>query len=208
MRRRPPPRPTNPVSSANVNADLPSLRELERFSRSSLRQWQQAADRLSKVQRSLYFDLEPLRQRVAPSLLDAVRRGATRTVDLTGWCRIVEWRYTLTPLSMRGSLRDEGGRFNVGERLAPGSFTPFPALYLAENFETAMGEKFSRPDIKASHGLTPAALALRTPASFTQCRLRGQVEQILDVSDREALTPFVEQIKAFEFPKQVLTLSR
>lgn len=207
MRRRPPPR-TNPAPSTRVEAEPPSLRELERFSQASLRQWQQAADRLSKVQRSLYFDLEPLRQQVAQSLLDAIRRGASRSLELTAWSRIVDWRYTLTPLSMRGSLRDEGGRFNIGERLAPGSFTPFPALYLAEDFETAMAEKFSRPDPKAVHGLSPEALALRSPASFTQYRIRGRVEQILDVTDRDALMPFVDHIKTFEIPKQVLTLSR
>lgn len=207
MPRRPPRRPDTP-RPPGAEPERPSLRELERFTRSTLKQWQIAAKRLNWLQRSLYFDLEPLRQGVAHPLLDAIRQGATHALEFSDWCRIVDYRYSLTPLSVAGSLRQEGGRFNIGEALSPGSFTAFPALYIADDFEAAQREKFGARPPRTPAELSSLDLALRTPASFTQCRLRGRVNQLLDVSNPEALKPFVDVIKQFVPPRQIALLAR
>jgi hypothetical protein len=72
MRRNRRPRPPSPQRSpSSAEADLPSLIELERFDQASLRQWLAAKANLDAVQRALYFELEPLRQRNEAQLLDA-----------------------------------------------------------------------------------------------------------------------------------------
>jgi hypothetical protein len=37
----------------------------------------------------------------------------------------------------------EGGRFNIGADLSPGAFTPFPARYIAANYEAAFRQRFA-----------------------------------------------------------------
>ena len=64
------------------------------------------------------------------------------TQSLTQWVRIVTYQYSLEPLSYAGDLRDIGGRFKAGAELENGTLKPRPALYIAENLETAFREKF------------------------------------------------------------------
>ena len=108
---RPPPQRGEP--------DLPALTELERFSQASLHQWLAAKTHLDTLQRALYFELEPLRQRNEARLRDALLSQTLSSFALDGWSRIVDYRYGLEPLSVAGSLKGEGGRFNIGSELSP-----------------------------------------------------------------------------------------
>lgn len=197
-----PPRPTGPAGP-----DGPSLIELERFSRASLHEWLRAADRLGRLQTALYFGLDAARQEQGQALIDALHAGARLGFEFKDWSRIVGYRYALEPVSVAGSVRGEGGRFNIGARLSPAAFTPFPALYLAEDHETAYRERFGQATDAKTTELTGSDLALRTPGSFTQVRLRGRLDLVLDVGDPAALKPFVDVIKQFELPKAVTRLS-
>jgi hypothetical protein len=163
-RRRPPDSQSSPHGG---EPDLPSLIELERFTQASLRQWLAAKANLDAIQRALYYDLEPLRQRNEAQLLDALRSQALPSFSFEGWSRIVDYRYGLQPLSLAGSLKGEGGRFNIGADLSPGTFTGFPALYVAEDYEAAFRERFSASSAAKPGGLTAEELALRSPGSFT-----------------------------------------
>ena len=107
-----------------------------------------------------------------------------------------------------GILRSEGGRFNIGARLSPGAFTPFPALYLGEDYATAYQERFGQVPDATTAGLSGAELALRKPGSFTQVRVQGRLDLVLDLGDPQALKPFVEVIKTFTLPASVTTLAR
>jgi hypothetical protein len=80
-------------------------------------------------------------------------------------------------------------------------------LYLAQTYETALAEKFG---VHTAGGcdLTPLQLALRRPTSFTQVRVQGRLEGVLNVGDAKALKAFVEVIKEFAVPKGVATLAR
>lgn len=188
--------------------DLPSLLELERFSEASLHQWRSAEGNLDALHRALYFELEPLRQRNESKLIDALRFQARPAYAFEGWSRIVDYRYSLEPLSAAGSLKGDGGRFNVGAELSPGTFTPFPALYIAEDYGAAFRERFGGPDKGGSKNLTPSDMALRSPASFSQVRLKGSVEQFIDIGDLESLRPFTNVLKDFPIPKSVLQTAR
>ena len=188
--------------------DLPSLLELERFGQASLHQWIAAKKRLDLLHRTLYFELEPLRQAREASLLDALRSQTLRSYAFKHWSRIVDYRYSLDPLSTIGSLKGDGGRFNIGAELSPGTFTPFPALYVAEDYETAFGERFGRADKRRTTTLSADELALRAPASFTQVRLNGNIEQVIDVGDLDSLKPFIDILRTFPVPRVVLQTAR
>ncbi len=205
--RRPrPPEARRPLRSGEP--DLPSLIELERFTQASLRQWLATKGNLDGLQRALYFELEPLRQRNEARLLEALRSQALPSLSFEGWSRILDYRYGLQPLSVAGSLKGEGGRFNIGADLSPGAFTPFPALYIAEDYEAAFRERFAAPSTPKSEGLSVQELALRAPGSFTQVRLRGMAETVIDVGNPEALKLFAGVLREFPIPKDVRRLAR
>jgi RES domain-containing protein len=206
MRRH---RPTPPIRSGRAgDPDLPSLFELERFSAASLRQWIMAAARLETLHRALYFELEALRQRDGQALIDAVGSRALNHFSFSDWSRIVDAQFSLDALSKAGSVKNEGGRFNIGAALSPGAFTAFPALYVAEDYPTAFLERFGAGAGPRGSTLTPEDFALRNPESFTQVRLRGALENVLDVGDLEALRPVVNIFKEFPLPKAVITIAR
>lgn len=210
-RRKPPlPKPPRPGTrdTGTAEPDLPSLIELERFTTASLHQWRSAATRLEALNRTLYNELESLRQRHAPQLIAALRSVATGPLPIQDWSRVVDYRYALEPLSTTGSIKHEGGRFNIGARLSPGAFSAFPALYLADSYGTAFLERFgTEPGVRGTQ-LTAEELALRKPTSFTQVRVRGLIENVVDVGDLASLRPIVDILKAFQMPKAVTTTTR
>jgi RES domain-containing protein len=187
---------------------LPSLLELDRFSQASLHRWLSAKKKLDVLHRALYFELEPLRQAQEARLLDALRLHTVPTRPFDNWSRIVDYRYSLYPLSNEGSLKGDGGRFNIGAELSPGTFTPFPALYIAEDYETAFNERFGRIEKRKVRTLSAEELALRAPGSFTQVRLNGDIEQVIDIGDLDALRPFTEILRDFQLPKVVMQTAR
>ncbi len=203
MTKRPRPPPRSTPSSGAGEPDLPSLVELERFTAASMREWKDVATRLGALHRILYFELESLRQRDESRLIDAVRVASSSSFVVDSWSRVVDYRYSLEPLSVDGSLKSIGGRFNIGAELSPGAFTAFPALYLAENYPTAFQERFGSLPGMHSSGLTGEELALRKVDSFTQVRVRGFLENVLDVGDLSALKPIADIIKEFPLPKAV-----
>jgi RES domain-containing protein len=206
-RRRSQP-PNRPSPAGSSDPDLPSLVELERFSTASLHQWKMAAHRMEALQRSLHFGLEDQRQRAEGLLLESMRLCSTSNFSAVGWSRIVDYRYSLDPLSTLGSITGIGGRFNLGAGLSPGVFTAFPALYCAEDYATAYLEKFGSPEVPHRNGLSGADLALRTPGSFAQIRLNMKLESVLDISDHTTLKPMLEILRKFEMPKSVTQTAR
>lgn len=209
MRRgRRPRHPNSQRPPQKGESDLPALTELERFSQASLHQWLAAKTNLDSLQRALYFELEPLRQRNEARLLDALLSQALPSFSFDGWSRIVDYRYGLEPLSIAGSLKGEGGRFNIGSELSPGAFTAFPALYIAEDFETAFRERFGGPLETRPAELSAQELALRTPGSFTQVRLRGVIENLIDVGNLETLKAFASVLREFPIPRDVRQFAR
>jgi len=188
--------------------DLPSLVLLEQFSQRSLQQWLASARKLTELQSGLFFGLESARQQFSQELIEAIRTNLVAGQAFDGWARIVDYRYCLAPLSVAGSLKGSGGRFNIGGSLNPAVFPSFPALYIAEDYPTAFRERFgSDPDVK-SRGLTGAELALRAAASFTHVALRGQLELVIDISELRSLQLFAAALRRFSLPNHIRRLSR
>ena len=133
---------------------------------------------------------------LARSLLEACR-----PFDFTHWQRNVSSKYSLRPLSSRGSaIHGIGGRFNVGN-IDPDRHPPFPALYLAVDQDTALQEALG--DIQPKRGLTFRELALKRTDSYAMYSLSGSVESVLDVTRWDALKPFLEIIKSFRAPDEI-----
>jgi hypothetical protein len=82
---------------------------------------------------------------------------------------------------MEGSLKGDGGRFNIGRMLNPAAYTPFPSLYVAEDFPTAFRECYGLDREVVTNGLTADELVLRRETSFTSIALEGRVDRYLDV---------------------------
>ena len=205
-RRQPPP------TKAGLSPQLPgtpSLVELERFSSLGLVQWRNKFACLRELYTEVYFGIEAQRATSAVALTEALRANAvTGPVEFDGWARIVDYQYSLKPLSVAGSLATEGGRFNVGRRLNAAAFAPFPALYVASSYETAYAEKFGVRVSESRNQLASDELVLRRPSSFTCVRLQGSVELCFDAGDLLALRAFASVIARFRLPERALRIAR
>ena len=120
----------------------------------------------------------------------------------------MDYRFCLAPLSVAGSLKGDGGRFNIGSGLNPAAFPSFPALYIAQDYPTAYREKFGAAPEDRSQSPTSTELALRSPGSFTHVALRGQLELVLDISQTSTLQTFANIVRSFVIPDSVRKLAR
>ncbi len=199
---QPPAARTPPDPSA-----APNLYELERFTHADLQRWQVASERLDRLHRELYFGFESQRRGIRAQLLESLSVSPASELDISGWVRIVDYRYCLEPLSPAGSLRGIGGRFNVGDDLRSAGFDSWPALYLAENAETAYREKFQCPAGSLHKGLSPEELALQIEGGFSVAIVKGRIQSVLDTSDLRSLQPFCDLIRRFALPANVRELA-
>jgi hypothetical protein len=89
-----------------------------------------------------YSELAFQRNRIREQLRTSLRENA-QPFEFSKWQRIVKYKYSLNPLSTKGSLVDPGGRFNVGE-IDGTRYRVFPALYIAGDKGTALAEVLGR----------------------------------------------------------------
>lgn len=100
-----------------------------------------------------------------------------------------------------------GGRFNPGAELEEGTLAPFPALYLAADYETAFREKFQIASAGAVDGLTPTELALEMGSSHTSVQLKGALHNVFDISVK-TLEPVAAVFRKVKMPPRALTLKK
>lgn len=140
-----------------------------------------------------YSELAYQRQKIYDTLKNSLRDQA-KPFNFVRWQRVVKYRYSLTPLSVAGSLRDPGGRFNIGA-IDTARYPMFPALYAASDKSTALAELLGRS--AGENSLSPEELALAIPDSITAVSISGCLDSVLDVRDPGNLSPFVSLIKEF-----------
>lgn len=158
----------------------------------------------AKFHWEFYSELALLRSKIYDSLKSSLREPA-KSFDFTGWQRAVKYKYSLSPLSTRGSLVDPGGRFNIGE-IDSARFPIFSALYLASDKRTALTELLGREGPENS--LSAEELALTKPTSITIISVSGRMESVLDVRDGKNLTRFVALIKDFKVSSKLVLNAR
>ncbi len=138
------------------------------------------------------------RSQVMENLRQALREEQKEYVFDKSWKRIVSQQYSNNPLSTTGSvLSIPGGRFNIGN-IDIERFPQFPALYLAENTQTAYLESLGLTQNESINGLTADELAVA--GNFSHFQVIGKITQVLDLTKKEALTNFYELIKDIELP--------
>jgi hypothetical protein len=156
--------------------------ELDRFTEASITKWNELSADLDELQDVLHFNLEPERRRLRGELISALQQVEPKTYLFDNWVRIVEYRWSLQPLSAAGSLTYIGGRFNAGNELDRNTLAAWPALYIAKNYATAYREKFQLQEGENSSGLTAEELSLNTGHSHTTVILKGELSQVFEMS--------------------------
>lgn len=208
MVRRKKPSPPRSKAPQSASSGLPPLGVLEEFSQASLSQWRAAGRNLERFGQAMFFDLERHRAEHSDELLEAIRSSTKGPMEFTSWARLVDYQYSNQPLSTEGSIKGDGGRFNIGRGLNPATYTPFPALYVAEDFPTAYRERFGIDREGSDRGLSASELTLRRDDSFSKVAMNIRVETVLDVGDLGALLLTANVLRRFRMPKSVGVLAR
>lgn len=199
--------PVIPVARGNPPPPI-GIRELDRFSDESIDRWNAYSKDLDELAANLYFALEPERRRLRSELIAALQQHQSSPVNIQGWVRIVDFQFTLMPLSSAGSLTGYGARFNVGMDLDPGTLNPWPALYIAEDYETAYREKFQLKSSQLIDGLKPEELALEHGRSHTTVILQGQIDCVFDMTAPRHLDAVANVLKKIKMPERAKSLKK
>lgn len=180
----------------------PDFFVLDSFRIGDLPKWRKAQDELAEYHWTFYAALASQRKKILDELKAALSTSST-AFSFKDWCRIVSYRYSLMPLSARGSvLSSAGGRFNIGN-IDSTRIPSFPALYLAEDFETAFKEKHQLYSGQPHPGLNDEDLVLASRHSSSSVVLKGEIQHILDLTKKSALKEFVNLTKGFRVPQHV-----
>jgi hypothetical protein len=140
---------------------------LDSFTEAQLDAWTRGGDLLQRLADKAYFELEALRAGKYDAPCDALRSSPGVSLDVNGWSRVTDYRWSLSPLSPAGSIKGIGGRFNIGETLDRARGQSFPCLYIAQSVETAYAEYFCESPSIQMGPLTLGEFALRHESSFT-----------------------------------------
>lgn len=197
-----------PPTKAPANQGPRGIYELDRFSEASIGKWAEVSRDLDELHDVLHFNVEPERRRLRPDLIAALQRVTPLELPLKGWTRMVTYQFSLAPLSAAGSLQYIGGRFNAGFELDHGTIAPWPALYLAEDFETAFREKFHLNRSSTVEGLVPEELALQRGNSHATVLIRGHLHRVFDMTRVESLEPVAAVFRKIRMPARARELKK
>jgi RES domain len=199
--RRRKPAPPAHRGTAEGTPPIKGILELDRFSEVSLERWSELSADLDELQATLYFNLEPERRRRRPELLKALQETPAEPLQLKNWVRIVDYRWSLYPLSAAGSLTSIGGRFNAGTEIDSQALSPWPSLYLASDYATAYREKFQIETSQMVEGLGADELALTPGKSHTTVFLNGQLSRVFWLTPA-TLGPVTQVLGKIKMPEK------
>ncbi len=153
-----------------------------------------------------YSALSYQRNQVEKRLHQALSEACTPNFEFNEWQRIVAFKYSFDPLSTAGSIKDIGGRFNIGSAVNP-SIPVFPALYLASDRKTAIEEKYGLVDSDTQE-LSAPERALAATDSVSIVSVSGKLEHVLDIREPASLRGFTNLIKGFKLSPRVHKLGK
>jgi len=180
---------------------------LDQFSIKDLDQWEEQKEKILRYHWDLYSALAYERKKISDQLHLALLEGACKPYEFEGWQRQVRYKYALTPLSPKGSLFEPGGRFNIPQMNLE-QIPSFPALYIAEDKETVLQEAGQHLDSKIPKGLSALDLSLIRKDSISIVSVHGELQSIIDLGKLKRLKPFLDLIKNFSIPKNVLQTAK
>ena len=155
--------------------------------------------------RAFFFHLEGLRAINQKELCKALNDSELVNLQQENWCRVVDYLYTDQPLNAAGSIK-KGGRFNIGKDLMKDRFSTFPALYVADSYETAYAEKFGVSEKEGD--FLGNEFALREFNSFSAVKVRINLSNVFDLSKAKNLKKFTEIISKFKISPDLLALRK
>jgi hypothetical protein len=167
---------------------------LDQFTDVDLRTWKKTDANLTEYQIRFFYHLEAQRATRRQEILEALQSVTSVDQDISQWVRLVSYKYSLNPLSSRGSLNLYGGRFNFGRDLDCASLMHFNALYIASDKETSYSE---RVGIKSTGKLDRFDLALQKEESFSTFLLEGHIYNLFDLTNANNLKPFIKVTNGF-----------
>jgi hypothetical protein len=183
-------------------------RVIDSFTEQDLEDWSSRAELYQSYCDKVYFELEAQRAQHYDALCSALQSTPSIEVQLDGWMRVTDYRWSLAPLSSVGSIKQIGGRFNIGKELNRARGQAFPSLYIGQSFATCLCEFFGT---SLSNGMNPLSLhelALRREISFTTLRLEGNIDHVLDLRTPTHLKPFTDIIKRFRLSSDTQRFAR
>lgn len=175
---------------------------LDMFSSLDLRRWRSFGSDVDRYHYDFFYSLESQRAANHDKIIESLSEVDGINFDKSNCARVVDYEFSSNPLSSVGSLRHVGGRFNIGSRVDPGRFNPFPALYLASDEQTARLEKFPEP-INKNSKLKPEEYALSNKKSHTIVFVECRLTNVFDLTKTKNLNNLVNTMKKFEIPKGV-----
>lgn len=178
---------------------------LDEFTTQDLRRWKRNSNLLNEYRVRQFYELESLRELSRDALVEALEQSPYERLPINRWARIVSYRYSEQPLSARGSLVG-GGRFNVGSDLDHSRFSPFPALYIATDYNTAYAERFGAPPTGGEE-LQPHELSLVASPSFSSVSLKGELHGLFDLRSPKRLNRFARIMGGFGMSSDLLRLA-
>ena len=204
-----PKKKTAPIFATKSSSTEPrGILELERFTEENITQWNLASENLNELEDVLYFSLEPERRRLRSELITSLQKNDPLEFEVSNWSRIVSFEHSSEPLSCAGSIKSYGGRFNVGLELDSGTLSPWPALYIAENFETAFREKRQLSSDSVIEGLTPSELALMPGENLTAVSIEGQLYRAFDMRNAKSLESISKVLRKIKMPARAKALQK
>lgn len=178
---------------------------IESFTEADAIRWSEAGEAGRRFQALWSSDLAYQRSLIADQIKAALL-GAAEPFKFEDWQRVGRYKFALTPLSVAGSLKYVGGRFNIAD-IDHTRFPPFPALYLALDRETAMQEVLGQ-DAAAGGKMDALDLALAKPDAIFNVPVRADLRSVLDLRKPDLLQPFVELIKDFTIDESIHAIAR
>lgn len=169
---------------------------LERGTLEELRAAKARTEALLKYHWEYYAELARQRNEIQGDLQKALIQSCATNYKFEKWQRAVKWKYGLHPLSTAGSINGIGQRFNTGGGV--NSEVPsFPALYIAEDKNTALQETLGQIEIKGSK-LSAQERALTNPQSEVIVSVSGELEELIDLTTTKSLESFFALVKEFK----------
>ena len=173
---------------------------LDEFSPNDIKEWKKRHESFFDHYWSEYSYYANERSKRASKIRESLP-SVSKPCDFNEWFRVITLRYNNNPLSAAGSrLHPIGGRYNFGN-IDAAKFPCFSALYVASNHDTAMAEKFSclKEDSDGFDQVEQPGIKI----SYTAIRVRGKLDSVIDVTNRDNLKPFVNIIKKIKNPSHL-----
>ncbi len=151
-----------------------------------------AHHKIEKLFYDEFHDLEFQRLGMAEALKKSLIKKTENQFKFSAWVRCISFKYANQPLSSRGSINSIGGRFNIGKDISEGNFTPFNALYLAEDQTTALMEKFGVANEGDLSNAMEACFA--SHENTVSVHVSGVLHNVLDLDKPNVIKEFVNLI--------------